>query len=251
VRSPRRSERYPSLVRVETINGSAADEVAEGTRYEDLPVAWPSERFQLAGDDPTVKAIDDLAPFGKGSRVLVTGPSRAGKTEALIRLALALGGQDGLELRVALAGARPEEPGTWREAGIEVEGAATFDRPADAQAGAAEQAVEQARRVAARGGDAVVIVDALDALPPASQRKVLAAGRNLDGGGSLTVIAAAERPLGGETTVVALDRELTSAGRFPAIDLRGSGTIRAEALVGEAGVEAIRGARAEALALER
>jgi transcription termination factor Rho len=246
VRAPRRSERYPSLVRVETINGAPADEVSEGTRYEDLPVAWPSERFELAGDDPTVKAIDDLAPFGKGSRVLVTGPSRAGKTEALLRLAQALRAQDGIELRVALAGARPEEPAAWREAGVEVEAAATLDRPADAQA-SAEQAVEQAKRVAARGGDAIVIVDTLDALPPAAQRKVLAAGRNLEGGGSLTVIAAAERPLGGETTVVALDPDLAGAGRFPALDLRGSGTIRADALVGEAGVEAIRGARAEAL----
>ena len=70
VRPPRRSERFPSLVRVDTINGRPADEVAEGTRFEDLPVAFPAERFELGSEDPTVKAIEWLTPFGKGSRVV-------------------------------------------------------------------------------------------------------------------------------------------------------------------------------------
>src|SRR3954454_549109 len=96
VRAARRSERFPSLIRVETINGRPAEEVAEGTRFEDLPVAWPDERIQLGSDDPTVKAIEWLTPFGRGSRVVVTGPSRSGKTEALQRLAAALVAVDGL-----------------------------------------------------------------------------------------------------------------------------------------------------------
>src|SRR4051812_16344499 len=83
VRPPRRSERYPSLVRVDTINGRAADEVAEGTHFEDLPAAFPSQRLPLAGDDPTLKAIAWLTPLGRGSRATIVGPSRAGKTEAL------------------------------------------------------------------------------------------------------------------------------------------------------------------------
>src|SRR5436190_729209 len=69
VRAARRSERYPSLVRVDTINGRPEEEVAEGTRFEDLPVAWPAERIELGSEDPTVKAIEWLTPFGKGSRV--------------------------------------------------------------------------------------------------------------------------------------------------------------------------------------
>ena len=95
VRPPRRSERYPSLVRVDTINGTAADEVTAGTRYEDMPCAFPTERLALGGDDPTVRAIEWLTPFGKGSRVAITGPARAGKTEALSRIAAALAAQAG------------------------------------------------------------------------------------------------------------------------------------------------------------
>src|SRR4051794_24179288 len=71
LRPPRRSERFPSLVRVDTINGKPADEVSEGTRFEDLPVAFPAERLALGSEDPTVKAIEWLTPFGKGSRVTI------------------------------------------------------------------------------------------------------------------------------------------------------------------------------------
>jgi len=77
-------------------------------------------------------------------------------------------------------------------------------------------------------------------------RKALAAARNIDGGGSLTVIATATVPLGGETTVIALDPALTAAGRFPAVDLTASGTLRPELLVGEGGAEEIAKAHAEA-----
>src|SRR3954447_13482000 len=109
VRPPRRSERYPSLVRIDTINGRAADEVAEGTHFDDLPAAFPSQRFALGSDDPTLKAIEWLTPIGRGSRVVITGGARSGKSEALRRLADALAAVDGLELTVVLTGARPEE----------------------------------------------------------------------------------------------------------------------------------------------
>jgi transcription termination factor Rho len=244
VRPARRSERFPSLIRVDTINGRPADEVAEGTRFEDLPVAYPTERFELGSEDPTVKAIEWLTPFGKGSRVLVAGAARAGKTEALRRLAGALAGRDGLEVSLVLAGVRPEETGDWP---VEPLTALSLAASADAQAQAVEQAVEQGRRVAARGGDAVVLIDTLEALPPAAARRALAAARNIVDGGSLTVVATAAAPLGGETTVVALDAGLTALGRFPALDLEGSGVLRADLLVGEAGAEAIANARADAL----
>ena len=245
VRAPRRSERFSSLVRVDTINGRPADEVAEGTRYDDLPAAWPAERLALDADDVTLKAVEWLTPFGKGSRVIVAGGPRAGKSELARGIAEALHGREGLELFVVLAGARPEETGDWDAPAPAV--TVSFAASPDAQAQAVEQVVEQGRRVAARGGDAVVIVDTLEWLPPHAARRALAAARNLAEGGSLTVIATAPAPFGGETTVVALDAQLTALRRFPALDLAGSGTLRPEALVGDAGAEAIAKARAEAL----
>ena len=246
MRPPRRSERFPSLVRVDTINGKPADEVSEGTRFEDLPVAFPAERLALGTEDPTVKAIEWLTPFGKGSRVTIVGPARSGKTEALRRITAALAEQGGVELSVVLAGVRPEEVPDWQSGPAAPAGAVSFAASADAQGQAVEQAVEQARRVAARGADAVVIVDSLEYVAPAVARRALAAARNIADGGSLTVIATAPAPLGGETTVIALDGTLTAMGRFPALDLAASGTMRPELLVGDAGAEAIAKARSEA-----
>jgi transcription termination factor Rho len=239
LRPPRRSERFPSLVRVDTINGRPADEVAEGTRFEDLPVSFPSERFELGSEDPTVKAIEWLTPFGRGSRVVIAGPARAGKSEALRRLGEALSAIEGVEVSFVLAGVRPEELGET--------GGLSFGASADAQAQAIEQAIEQGRRVAARGGNAVVLVDTLDYVPAQAARRALAAARNITDGGSLTVIATASAPLGGETTVVTLDATLTALGRFPALDLAVSGVLHPELLVGDAGAEAIAKQRAEAL----
>src|SRR3954447_26450876 len=248
MRPHRRSERFPSLVRVDTINGKPADEVSEGTRFEDLPVAFPAERLALGSEDPTVKAIEWLTPFGKGSRVTLVGPSRAGKSEALRRIAAALAEQGGVELTVVLAGVRPEEVPEWQAGPAAPSAAVSFAASADAQGQAVEQAVEQGRRVAARGADAVVVVDSLEHVPAAVARRALAAARNIADGGSLTVIATAPAPLGGETTVIALDATLTAMGRFPALDLLASGTMRPELLVGEAGAEAIAKARADTLA---
>jgi transcription termination factor Rho len=245
VRAPRRSERFPSLIRVDTINGRPADEVAEGTRFEDLPAVFPTERFELGSEDPTVNAIEWLTPIGKGSRAVIAGAPRSGKTEALRRLTAALAGREGLEVTLVLAGARPEEISESKQGPLEPVGAVTFAASPDAQAQAVEQAVEQGRRVAARGGDAVVLVDSLEYLPPAAARRALGAARNIDGGGSLTIIATAPLPFGGETTVVTLDAGMAALGRFPALDLAASGTLRPELLVGDAGAEAIAKARAE------
>ena len=247
VRRPRRSERYPSLVRVDTINGQAADEVAEGTHFDDLPCAFPSERFELGSEDPTLKAIEFLAPIGRGSRVTITGPARSGKSEALRRLAGALAGQDGLDLTVVLAGARPEEIAAWNADGA-VEPAATAGLAAssDTQGQTIERCVDTAKRIAARGGNAVMLVDSLDGVPPHVARRALAAARAIVDGGSLTIIATSTHPVGGETTVVALDVALTSTNRFPALDVVASGTLRPELLVGDDGAEAIAKARLEA-----
>jgi transcription termination factor Rho len=118
---------------------------------------------------------------------------------------------------------------------------------ADAQGQVVERAIDAGRRVAGRGGHAVVLIDGLDGLHPQAARKALAAARNLRDAGSLTVIATAGRPFGGETTVIALDASLTATGRQPILDLAASGTLRPELLVGDDGAEAITKARARAL----
>ncbi|MFI4993341.1 MAG: Rho termination factor N-terminal domain-containing protein [Solirubrobacterales bacterium] len=251
VRTPRRSERYPSLVRIDNINGASADAVSDGARYEDLPVSYPSERLALGSKDPTLEAIEWLTPLGRGSRAVITGAAHAGKTETVRRLLEALSGREDLEVTLVLAGSRPEEIAEWQEgsgrAGIPSPVAAlSFAASADSQGQAVERAVDAAKRVAARGGHALVLIDSLDGLQPQAARKALAAARNLRDSGSLTVIATATRPFGGETTVIALDVALTSTGRQPILDLAGSGTLKAELLVGEDGAKAITQARAAA-----
>jgi len=249
VRPPRRSERFPSLIRIDTINGRAADEVAEGTKYDDLPCTYASERIALdAEEDPTLKAIEWLTPLGRGSRVVIVGAARAGKTEALRRIAVKLNGQEEIECSVVLTGVRPEEIGDWTAAGLEPVAALGLGSASDAQGQAIERAVETGRRVAARGGHAVVLIDSLEQVAVPVARRALAAARKIVDGGSLTIIAAACEPFGGETTVIALDAELASSGRLPALDLAASGTVRSELLVGDKGAEAIAAARAAAIA---
>jgi transcription termination factor Rho len=246
VRKPRRSERYPSLVRVDTINGAPAEEVAEGTPYDELPCTFPSVRLELGSDDPTLKAIEWLTPIGRGSRVVITGGALAGKTETLRRLAGALSGVEGLELSLVLTGVRPEEAADWKAGSVAPAASLTLAAGADAQGQALERAIETAQRIAARGGHAVVLVDTLDGVAPAVARRALAAARAIVDGGSLTVIATASSTLGGETTVIGLDATRTAARNFPALDLRASGILRPELLVGDAGADAIAAARAEA-----
>ena len=246
VRKPRRLERYPSLVRVDTINGAPAEEVAEGTPYDELPCAFPSVRLELGSDDPTLKAIEWLTPIGRGSRVVITGGALAGKTETLRRLAAALAGVEGLELSLVLTGVRPEEAAEWKAGPRGARRRAHAGRRRRRPGPGARARVETAQRIAARGGHAVVLVDTLDGVAPAVARRALAAARAIVDGGSLTVIATATAPLGGETTVIGLDAARTAARNFPALDLRASGTLRPELLVGDAGADAIAAARAEA-----
>lgn len=243
VRTPRRSERYSSLVRIDTINGQSADAVAEGTRYEDLPVSYPGERLAFDSEDPTLKTIEWLTPLGRGSRAVIAGGARAGKTVTLRRILGALAGREGLEISLVLAGVRPEEIAEWGEGPVRPAATLGFASSPDLQGQAVEAAVEAAKRIASRGGDAVVLIDGLDGVHPHTARKAMAAARNLSEAGSLTVIATAAHPFGGETTVIALDPVRAGTGRFPALDLVASGTLKAELLVGEEGAEAIARAR--------
>jgi len=238
-RAPRRSERFASLIRIETINGRPAAELADSVRFDDLPAAFPDDRLKIGSDDPTLKAIEWLTPFGKGSRVTIVGAAHSGKTEALRRLVAAIGQREDLSASVVLAGVRPEEIAEWNGGPVVPAAAVSFAASEDARNGAIEPAIDQARRLAARGADAVVFIDTLDGCSPGLARKALGAARNIVDGGSVTIIATASAPIGGETTVIALDVALTSAGRFPALNLAESGTMHPELLVGAAGAEAI------------
>jgi transcription termination factor Rho len=306
VRTPRSSERYPSLARVDTINGASAESVAEGTRYEELAATYPCERLELDPQDPTLSAIEWLTPIGRGSRVSIVGAARAGKTETLKRLLGVLGsrgreesraggspgaggegeetraggsagaggegeetragvsagaggdgdgsqassgsGGGGLEVMLVLSGVRPEEIAVWREGPVAPAAALDLGASAELQAQTIEHVVDTAKRVAARGGHVVVVIDTLQHLPPHVARRILAGARKLVEGGSLTLVATAAAPLGGESTVIALDVSLTSTGRIPALDLAASGTVRPELLVGDDGAAAITRARASAVA---
>lgn len=245
-RAPHRSERFPSLVRIDTVNGRPAEELADRGRFEDLAVEFPSQRFEFGSDDPTLKAAEFLTPFGRGSRVTISGGAWAGKSYLLRRIAEILAGQEGVSLFAALAGVRPEELGEWADGPVKPGAAVSFASSAEAQDNAVELVIDQARRLAARGSDAVVLIDTLDGLHPLSARKALASARKLRDGGSLTVIATSSKPLGGETTMIALDSSLAISGRYPALDLLASGTMRPELLVGVNGAKAIAKERVKA-----
>jgi transcription termination factor Rho len=229
-RPPRRSERFASLVRIDTINGRPAAELADGARFGELPVAFPSERFGVASEDPSIQAVMERAPIGRGSRVTIAGPAQSGKSELLRRLTGWLAGHDELQIWLALAGVRPEELAEWQAGPVQPAAAVSLSGSTDAQGQAVEGVVEQARRMAARGAHAVVLIDTLESVPAPVARRSLAAARKIVDGGSLTVIATGSAPLGGETTVIVLDVARARAGDFPSLDPDASWTMRSELL---------------------
>ncbi len=216
VRPPRRSERYPSLVRVETVNGEPADATADRADFDDLTPTFATEALE------TVHGL----PFGKGSRVAIGGPPGAGATRLLREVTNALEGD--LDVLVVLAGVRPEEVTEWKRAEKLTVAGGGFDRPPDELAQIAEMAIERAKRIAERGGDAVVIVDGLDALAPAAARRVFGAARNVEEAGSLTVVAATGS--GGELQRLATTRVVLAPDGT--LDAASSGTLRGELLGG-------------------
>jgi transcription termination factor Rho len=246
-RPPRRSERFASLVRVESVNGRSAEELADVVRFEDLPSAFPSRPLRMSFEDPTVRSVASLAPLGRGSRVTIAGPAHAGKTEALRRLAAELDREEGLDVWLVLVGVRPEEIAEWQGGPVPPAAAISFAASPDVQSQALDVAVEQARRKVSRGDHVAVLIDTLDCVHDNVARRALASARSIVDGGSLTVIATASQPIGGETTVIGLDPLLALTGQLPAVDPRRTWTLRAERLVGERGAEEIAKARARAI----
>jgi transcription termination factor Rho len=216
VRPPRRSERYPSLVRVETVNGQPAEATADRAHFDDLTPTFATDALE------TVHGL----PFGKGSRVAIGGPPGAGATRLLREVTEALEGD--LDVLVVLAGVRPEEVTEWKRAEKLTVAGGGFDRPPDELAQIAEMAIEHAKRIAERGGDAIVIIDGLDALAPAAARRVFGAARNTEEAGSLTVVAATGS--GGELQRLATTRVVLAPDGT--LDAAASGTLRGELLSG-------------------
>jgi len=244
-RPPRRGERYPALVHVDTINGVEPGE--ERTRLAQATPVHPSRRIPLAPAEATspeesvlLRSIDLLWPLAHGQRVLVEAAPGAGRTTLLRAIARALAPRDDLELVVLLIDERPEEAAAWREAAPGAELAiATGDMRSGEQLRLVELAFGRATRRAEAGADVVLLVDSLSRIAvaagePSRVKPIFGAGRDTseEDLGALTVIATALREDGEagivpalettESSLLVLDRDLAAAGVYPAIDITAS-----------------------------
>jgi transcription termination factor Rho len=217
VRPPRRSERYPSLIRVATVNGADADKATDRPRFEDLKAVFASKKL----DGPKGAPV-----FGYGSRVVVSGPPGAGASTLLRDAAGRLAKAKDVSLTVVLAGVRPEELAEWRDElkDTPILGG-SFDEAPDSHADAARVAGELAKRAAERGEHAAIVVDSVDGLTEGAGRRLLATARNTEEGGSVTVVAASSDPRGQR---LATTRIVLKPGGE--IDAEASGTLKSELL---------------------
>jgi transcription termination factor Rho len=235
-REARRGERHRALVRIDSVNGSEP-ESEERPRFDDLAAVLPERRIPLDGarDDVLLRSVDLLAPLALGQRVLVRAAPRSGRTTLLRSLARAAVALDRARVIVLLIDERPEEATAWREAVPTAEFAiATAEMSSTEQVRIAELALERSRRLAELGQDVILVCDSLSRLAIAAGdstevKRLFGSGRNLAGGGSLTVVATlvegasdegeAERAvITTESSLVTLDSELAAAGVHPALD---------------------------------
>lgn len=269
-----RNEKNPAILRIDTVNDLPIEPGTHRPLFEDLTATFATEPITLGADsdDTTGRALDALAPVGKGSRVLVAGPSRAGKTSVLTTIAQRADAAEDLNLIVVLIDERPEEI-TEIERVVDssmVYGSA-FDAPPEDHAAMVELALARARRIAEGGDDVVVIIDGLTRLARAAHasghasgrtvggidtnaintaKRAFGAGRNLEEAGSVTLVATASYDTGSEmdaaiydaiaeaaTTQVVLNRSAAERRSFPALDVGRTSTRREDLLVGEDGAE--------------
>ncbi|GAB3586101.1 transcription termination factor Rho [Calidifontibacter terrae] len=263
-------QKFNALVRLDTINGMSPEESGQRVEFGKLVPLYPQERLRLetAQNLLTTRIIDLVAPIGKGQRGLIVAPAKAGKTMVMQALANAITTNNPeCHLMVVLVDERPEEVTDMQRA---VKGeviASTFDRPADDHTTVAELAIERAKRLVEKGHDVVVLLDSITKLgraynlaAPASGRimsggvdsaalyppkKFFGAARNIENGGSLTILATALVETGSKMDEVIfeefkgtgnmelkLDRQLANRRIFPAVDVNNSGTRREEILLG-------------------
>ncbi len=264
------SEKYPALLRIDSINQMTPDEARERPRFEDLTPLFPDERLRLENrEDPTnvtARIIDLISPIGKGQRGMIVSPSKAGKTTIMKQIAHSVElNNPGVHLMVLLVDERPEEVTDMRRS---VKGeviASTFDRPADEHTALSELTMERAKRLVEMGRDVVIILDGITRLAraynlaqPATGRimsggvdsgalyppkKFFGAARNVEEGGSLTILATALIETGSKMDEVIfeefkgtgnmelrLDRKLAERRIYPAIDVNASSTRHEELL---------------------
>ena len=273
------NEKYPALLRIDTVSGMTPDEARSRPRFESLTPLFPDTRLKLempshpAND--TTRIVDLLAPIGKGQRGLIVSPPKAGKTTVLKQIAHAIEANNPeVQLMVLLVDERPEEVTDMARS---VKGeviASTFDRPAEEHTQVAELTIERAKRLVEMGRDVVIILDGITRLARAYNlaapttgrvmsggidtgalyppKKFFGAARNIEEGGSLTILATAlvetgsrmdevifEEFKGTGNMELRLDRKLAERRIYPAIDVNGSSTRHEELLFDRAQLQQV------------
>lgn len=272
IRAPKDGERYFALLKVSSINFDEPEKTKHKVHFDNLTPLYPDEKLKLDPDDPTVKdksprVIDLVAPIGKGQRALIVAPPRTGKTVLLQNIAKSItANHPECYVIVLLIDERPEEVTDMQRS---VQGevvSSTFDEPASRHVQVAEMVIEKAKRLVEHGKDVVILLDSITRLARAyntvvpSSGKVLTGGvdanalqrpkrffgaaRNIEEGGSLSIIATAlietgsrmdevifEEFKGTGNSEIVLDRKVADKRVFPAIDILKSGTRKEELLV--------------------
>jgi transcription termination factor Rho len=272
IRSPRDGERYFALLKVNSINFDEPDRLRQRINFDNLTPLYPEEKIQLEFDDPTRKdlttrVIDLITPLGKGQRAIIVSPPRAGKTVMLQNIAHSIAANHPeVYLIVLLIDERPEEVTDMARSVRGEVISSTFDEPAQRHVQVAEMVIEKAKRLVEHKRDVVILLDSITRLARAyntvvpSSGKVLTGGvdanalqrpkrffgaaRNIEEGGSLTIIATAlidtgsrmdevifEEFKGTGNSEIVLDRKVADKRTFPSIDITKSGTRKEELLV--------------------
>ena len=275
IRGPKDGERYFALVKVGQINFEDPEAARHKVHFDNLTPLYPEERFVMEIEDPTIKdrsgrIIDLVAPLGKGQRALIVAPPRTGKTVLLQNIANSIErNHPDCYLIVLLIDERPEEVTDMQRSVKGEVVASTFDEPATRHVAVSEMVIEKAKRLVEHGRDVVILLDSITRLGRAyntvvpSSGKVLTGGvdanalqrpkrffgaaRNIEQGGSLTIIATAlietgsrmdevifEEFKGTGNSEIVLDRKVSDKRVFPAIDILKSGTRKEELLVNKA-----------------
>jgi transcription termination factor Rho len=272
IRSPKDGERYFALLKVKDINFSDPHDIRHRTNFDNLTPLYPDQRISMEIDDPefkdpTLRVIDLISPVGKGQRALIVAPPRTGKTVMLQNMAQAIShNHPECYLIVLLIDERPEEVTDMARSVRGEVVSSTFDEPAVRHVQVAEMVIEKAKRLVEHKRDVVILLDSITRLARAyntvvpSSGKVLTGGvdanalqrpkrffgaaRNIEEGGSLTIIATAlidtgsrmdevifEEFKGTGNSEIILDRKLTDKRTWPSMDITRSGTRKEELLV--------------------
>ena len=269
IRLPKRAERYFALARVDSVNGQPPENSRGRTRFDKLTPLYPQERLrlELTGDDISGRVLDLMTPLGKGQRGLIVSPPRTGKTMLLQAIAHAMAANHPeVHLIILLIDERPEEVTDMQRSVHGEVIASTFDEPASRHVQVAEMVMDKAKRLVEAGMDVVLLLDSITRLARAynsvipSSGRVLSGGldasalqkpkrffgsaRNVEEGGSLTIMATAlvdtgsrmddvifEEFKGTGNMEINLDRKLSDRRVFPAVDLLRSGTRKEELLL--------------------